>query len=196
MFYTMVRAVLIPIVRILWLKRVAGIENIPLNGPAIIVANHESYLDFFCLAVVCERRIHFMATEKFFKKPMWGLLMRMTGQIKVPENGISKEMLKESKAVLQAGELLGIFPEGTRSRTGKIGKAHPGAAKLALQFNVPVVPVGINGAYEILSPHDKFPKMQKIIELQVGEPIATSNFYRDADLFSNVMMRRIAALCY
>ncbi|MDD5593623.1 MAG: lysophospholipid acyltransferase family protein [Candidatus Margulisbacteria bacterium] len=195
MFYHLVRLCLVPLIRLFWLKRVSGVENIPAQGSAIIVANHESYFDFFCLAVICKRRIHFLATERFYKKPLWALLMTATGQIKVPESGISKDLLINSRKVLQSGELLGIFPEGTRSRSGKMGEAHTGAARLALQFNVPIIPVGINGAYEVLSPHDIIPKFQKIIEINVGGPISQPRG-QDAKMFSNLMMRRIAALCY
>jgi len=121
--------------------------------------------------------------------------MRATGQIPVPATGISKSLLKESKKVLAAGEFLGIFPEGTRSRTGRIGLAHPGAAKLALQFNAPIIPVGIIGAYETLSPHDKFPKMEKIIEVNIGAPITNCNRKCDTEDMSNKIMQNIAALC-
>jgi 1-acyl-sn-glycerol-3-phosphate acyltransferase len=172
MFYWIIKKVFGPIVRLVWIKKVEGLENIPKKGAFIVAANHSSYFDFISLISVLPRRIYFLAAEKFYKSAFWHPLVAGTGQIKVDrESPDKKEVYEKVFSILKRGEVLGIFPGGTRSADGKIGKTFTGVAKFALQAHVPVVPCGIAGAYEVLPRQDKHPKLKKIIKIKIGKPI-------------------------
>ena len=94
----------------------------------------------------------------------------MTRQIKVDRQSPDKtEVYNSVNLLLKKGKIIGIFPEGTRSPDNKIGKAYPGVAKFALTNRVPVIPVGIKGAYEVFSRHQKLPKLKKNIEIKIGK---------------------------
>ena len=150
MFYWLIKFILGPVIRFIWVSKAEGLENIPKEGGAIIAANHCSYLDFFVVPAVCRRRIFYLAAEKFFRRPLWAALMRLTGQIRVDRTAEDKKDVYEKVfAVLKQGRLLGIFPEGTRSADGRLQKAFPGTARFAITAKVPVVPVGIIGTYGI-----------------------------------------------
>ncbi len=178
------------LVRLIWVEKVEGLENIPHKGAFIVAANHSSYFDFISLVAILPRRIYFLAAEKFYKSKFWYPFVAGTGQIKVDrENSDKKEVYQKVFSVLNKGDVLGIFPEGTRSPNGKIGKTFTGVAKFALEAKVPVVPVGIIGAYEVMSRHDKRPKFKKNIEIKIGEPIYFEEYYERGD--GDLILREI-----
>lgn len=178
MIYWILKILLGPVVGLIWVKRVEGLENIPKTGSCIIAANHSSYFDFISLIAVLPRRVYFLAGEVFFKKWWWYPLVKSTSQIMVDRKNSNKEdVYKKVFSILRSGNVLGIFPEGTRSADGKIGKTFTGVAKFAIESKCPVVPIGIKGAYEIMSRHDKRPKFKKIIEIKIGKPIYFEKYY-------------------
>jgi len=169
------------IVRLIWVKKAEGLENMPKNGAFIIAANHCSYFDFISLIAVCSRRVYFLAGEVFFKKWWWYWLVKSTSQIRVDRDSKDKTEVKQKAIdVLKQGKALGIFPEGTRSSDGKMGKTFTGVAKFALETKVPVVPAGITGTYEIMSRHDKKPKFKKNIVINIGKPMYFEEYYGQA----------------
>jgi len=179
------------LIRLIWVKNVAGLENIPKKGAFIIAANHCSYFDFLSLVAVLPRKVHFLAAEKFYKSKFWYPLVAWTGQIKVDRKSQDKEeVYKEVFKVLQSGEVVGIFPEGTRSADGKIGKTYTGVAKFAITAKVPVVPVGIKGTYEILSRHQKWPKIKKSISIKIGNVVSLNDYYSSKD--DSIVLRQVA----
>lgn len=170
--------ILAPLIRMLWIRRVEGLENIPADGACIVASNHESYLDFLCFTAVTTRRIHYLAAEKFFEHPIWKWVMLITGQIRVDRFADTKTgCLRSVLSALKTGKMIGIFPEGTRSSTGKLLKGKPGVAQLALKAKVPVIPVGIIGAYEVMSRNDRFPKLSRRITIRVGKPISLEELH-------------------
>ena len=182
MFYLLLKILFAPLVMLIWIKKVEGLENVPKKGAYIIAANHCSYFDFFTLAAVWPRRIYFLAGEIFFKKWWWYPLVKFTRQIKVDREAKDKtEANQKILSVLNAGGIIGIFPEGTRSSDGKIGRTFTGTARFALEAKVPVIPVGIKGSYEIMSRHDKTPKFKKNIEIKVGSPMYFEEYYEKSD---------------
>lgn len=183
MGYWVLKIIFGPIVRLIWVQRVAGLKNIPKNGPCIIAANHSSYFDFISLIAVCPRRIHFLAAEKFYQSKFWWPLVKLTGQIKVDRISHDKSAVYSSAlSVLKNGEIIGIFPEGTRSPDGKIGRTFTGVARFALISRVPVVPVGIKGSYKVMSRFDKFPKLEKIIDIKIGGHMHFDGFFGKQDV--------------
>ncbi len=180
MFYWILKILLGPIVKLIWIKRAEGLENIPKTGSCIIATNHSSYFDFISLIAVLHRRIYFLAGEVFFKKWWWYPFVKLTGQIRVNRDNKDKTEAKQKAfSIINQGNILGIFPEGTRSPDGKMGKTFTGVAKFALEAKVPIVPVGITGTYEIMSRHDKRPKFKKNIIINIGKPIYFREYYQE-----------------
>lgn len=199
--YSLIRTIFGPIVRKLWIHKIEGIENIPKEGSVIIASNHESYFDFICFIAVSPRKIHYLAAEKFYKSPFWRPLMKITGQIKVDRT--SKDKHHTHKIVFSALEqerMVGIFPEGTRSRDGNMLKAFVGVAKYALDAQTPVVPVGVIGTRDIMPAHGKFPKFNTKARIKIGEPMHFHEHYgkqHDEKLLreiTNKIMLKIATL--
>ena len=201
MGYWVVKILFGPIVRWVWVKRVEGLENIPKKGACIIAANHSSYFDFICLIAIIPRRIRFLAAEKFYKSKFWYPLIKLTGQIKVDRKSPNKSKVYQLVySTLEQGRIIGIFPEGTRSPNGKIGRTFTGIARFALKAKVPVVPVGISGTYEIMSRFDKRPKLTKKAIIKIGKPIYFNEYYsrdyaeNDFRIITDKIMLEIAKL--
>lgn len=172
--YPVLRGIFGPIVRRIWIKEVTGIENIPKDGSAIIALNHQSYLDFLSLIAVSSRPVHFLSAEKFFSNLFWAPLMYLSGQIKVERKAHDKHALNDLiHNHLSKGKIIvGIFPEGTRSPSPTdMLHAFTGVAKYAVRSKASVIPVGIRGAYEVMSRHDKVPHFKKNITIHIGRPI-------------------------
>lgn len=178
--YLLVRAILGPIVRMIWVKSHQNTHHIKNHTKAgIVAANHQSFFDFLCLVAVSKKNIHFLSAEKFFKHPAWRLLMIATGQIKVERVATDKSVVHENvKIHLKKNNIIGIFPEGTRSKSDtEMLKAYTGVARYALEHNVPVIPVGIKGAHLIHNKDSKKLVYKKNVEIVVGEPMYFTEFY-------------------
>ncbi len=201
MFYWLLKFIFGPIFRKIWIEKVEGLKNIPSVGGVIIASNHESYFDFLLMPAICKRRIYYLAAEKFFHHPLWSILMRFTSQIYVDRYMKDKtEVYEEAMQILKKGKILGIFPEGTRSPDGKLQKAYPGVAKIALLAKVPIIPVGIVGTYEIFSRNAKYPALKKC-QINIGQLINLNKYCgRENDegllqsITDNVIMSKIAEL--
>ena len=147
------RQALLPIIeavfRILFEYDCLGEEHVPAHGPAVVVANHPSYLDPILLSLQVKRPIRFMAWEGLFKVPLLGAVMRAFGAFPVDTRpGQGRLAYEQAKALVLAGEVVGIFPEGKRSRTGWMEeRLREGAARLAYETGAPLVPATIAGAY-------------------------------------------------
>lgn len=190
-----------PLIRLIWVKKVVGKEKLPKNGAYILAENHQSYFDWLTLYSIMSRRISFLAAEKLFTSKFWRPFMEYTGQIKVEREAEDKSVpFGLGLEILASGQLLGIFPQGTRSRSGKIEKTYTGVARLALEARVPVVPVGVKNAFEVMAPSAKKPKFKKIIEIYFGEPMDFSRYYdmpKTKELYrqiTNEIMTEVARL--
>jgi len=183
-FYSM-KTILLPMFTLFWIGKKEGVKNIPKKGGAILASNHQSFFDFLILEGVSPRRIFFLAAEKFFDKWWWWTwLIKSTGQIKVMREGdeeIKKEASDAAKKrvleLLSQGKLIGIYPEGTRSRTGEIQKAQGyGVAYFALKAKVPIIPIAMFGTFDLLAPHQHFPRIKKC-RTKIGKSIDVSEYY-------------------
>lgn len=129
----------------------------PPEGGCVLVANHSSFLDPLMLGLsMGRRRITFMMTEVVYRSPSLRWFYRLNRVIPLSVHGANRGALRAARAVLQRGEMLGIFPEGGISRDGRLLLGNPGAVSLVLSESVPVVPIGIRGAYEALPNHRGF----------------------------------------
>jgi len=173
---TLLKATVAPLIEHLWVGKVAGLEHIP-SGPAILVANHCSYMDFLVLGVVCEmlvrRPVHFWANHRITRlHPLFRHLAAVCEAVPVDRQTFSGESWRKSLQLLDQGRLLGIFPEGTRSRSGKLQTFRPGYLKLATTAGVPVIPVRLEGAYAAWPPQRRWPRLGRKCALTIHPPVA------------------------
>lgn len=138
-----------------------GLDNFPAEGPYIIAANHIHALDPIIVAIVAPHHVSFMAKEEFIRSPLIGWLARKVGAFPVKRGEADIGAIRQALRVLKAGNVLGIFPEGTRSKTGEMQDGHTGVALLAARADVPIVPIALYGQYRL---GNKF-------RVNVGEPV-------------------------
>lgn len=172
------RAVAKPVVDRLWDIDVVGYERLPEDGPAILCPNHISFLDSAFLMLTLPRNISFVGKAEYMDSWKTKFLFPAMGMIPIDRSGGEKSAaaLDAAKLVLERGELFGIFPEGTRSRNGKLHKARTGAARLAMELDVPIFPVGIVGTDEIQPPDAKAPKLRKSCSITIGRPVKPARY--------------------
>ncbi|MFY9174507.1 MAG: lysophospholipid acyltransferase family protein [Peptococcia bacterium] len=148
--------------------KVEGAENVPETGAAVIIANHISYADPVIVACSVKRPVHFMAKEELFR--IWGLkgLIKVLGAFPVKRGKIDRTTLRTAAKHLDEGKLLGIFPEGTRYKSGKLGEFLPGASLFALRAGVPIIPVAMKGTQRIIF---------NTITVRIGKPLVYPEYY-------------------
>jgi 1-acyl-sn-glycerol-3-phosphate acyltransferase len=177
------RRVLRPIARRLWRFHVEGFDRLPTDGPAILCANHVSFLDSAFLMLLVPRNISFVGKAEYMDSWKTKYLFPMMGMIPIDRSGGDKSQaaLDTAEAVLRRGELFGIFPEGTRSRDGYLYKGRTGAARLALKIGCPIYPVGIVGTRDIQPPDAVMPKFRRDCTITIGRPINVERYRSRAD---------------
>ena len=153
-----------------------GLENIPKTGPALIAVNHSSFFDPFIAGAFIQRQIYFFARKTLFKNPLGSWLLKNMKAIPVARDSADVSGMKTIFKTIKEGNMLLVFPEGTRSKDGLIQKpAKPGIGMIASKTKVPIIPVRIYGSYEAL-PHDKpLPNFGKPINVIYGTPILIEN---------------------
>ncbi len=155
--------------KILWRMEFQDLENIPQNleGGLIVVANHQTYFDPFWVCFKIKRKFRFMAWDKAFNWILIGRFIRYLGAFPVSlERGGTVKTLKQTLAALRGGATLVIFPEGSRGFSdGKMLEFKTGAARLAIEANVPILPVTVRGANRVWAQDIKFPHFGKKVEI-------------------------------
>lgn len=160
-----------PIYRIAHRVRIEGREHLPPQG-ALLAANHESFLDIPLVAHAAgPRHVSFVARDTLAKTGWLRFVMEQCGAILVKRSSSDRRALRDMVAHLSAGDLVGVFPEGTRSADGELGPFKGGVLLAAKVAGVPIVPVGIHGSFEAWPRHRKFPRPRKLIA-RIGAPIA------------------------
>ncbi|WDZ89283.1 1-acyl-sn-glycerol-3-phosphate acyltransferase [Nocardiopsis sp. HUAS JQ3] len=184
MFYWVVKAILGPVLAVLWQPRAEGVENVPRRGPAIMVSNHLSFSDHFFGPLPLPRKITFLAKAEYFTGTgVKGLLSRAfftgVGQIPIDRSGgkASEAALRTGLRVLKRGDLLGIYPEGTRSPDGKLYRGRTGVARLALEAKAPVVPMAMINLEKIMPPGRTVPKLGVRPKVKFGKPLDFSRYH-------------------
>ncbi|TAK71193.1 MAG: 1-acyl-sn-glycerol-3-phosphate acyltransferase [Actinomycetota bacterium] len=183
MLYWLLKRVLVgPWLRVLYRPWVEGLENLPAEGPAIIASNHLSFSDHFFLPLVSRRRITFLAKSDYFTSPgikgwFTKLFFSGVGQVPLDRSGgrASEAALATALRILGEGELLGIYPEGTRSPDGRLYRGKTGVAYLALESGVPVIPVAMIGTYEVQPPGQRLPHVRRV-GIRIGAPMDFSRY--------------------
>jgi 1-acyl-sn-glycerol-3-phosphate acyltransferase len=166
--YECVRMLLTPLVLLFYRERAIGTENVPADGGFILAPNHFSQMDHFFAGVYIRRKIQFMAKSQLFANPIINYIFRIGGVFPVRRGHHDEEAFKTAYTVLDRGGCVGMYCEGGRSRTGRLGEPRAGVGRLALESGVPVVPVAIHGSLAVRRwKRLVFPK----VTVQFGEPI-------------------------
>lgn len=177
MLYTALHTVVPPVARAVWRPEVTGLANIPPSGGVLIASNHLSFADSLVIPIVVPRKVAFLAKSDYFtgtgvKGALSKAWFEGLGMLPVDRDDAQSALdsLETALSVLGRGEAFGIYPEGTRSRDGRLYRGRTGVAHLAMTAGVPVVPVGLSGTAELQPVGSRFPRLAKV-RVAVGEPI-------------------------
>ena len=183
MLYPVVNAVLPPLFKALWRPVVEGLEHIPAQGPLILASNHLSFADSIVIPVVVPRKVVFMAKSDYFTGPgIKGRAIKawFNGLDMIPvdrdDNRSAVAAIDVALEVLERGEAFGVYPEGTRSRDGRLYRGRTGVAHLALLSGAPIVPVGLIGTERLQPVGTNVPRIVKVT-VRFGPPIEVAGRY-------------------
>lgn len=172
-----------PWLKLVWRPWVEGEENLPESGGAILASNHLSFCDSFFLPLMVKRRVTFLAKAEYFTtKGVKGLASRLffsgIGQVPVDrdDKDAARGALTAGVRILAAGELLGIYPEGTRSPDGRLYKGKTGVARMALEAGVPVIPVAMINTERVQPTGRKLPHFRPRPGIRFGKPLDFSRY--------------------
>lgn len=172
-----------PLLRLLWWPWATGREAVPARGGAVLASNHISFSDSIFLPVVLRRRVTFLAKSEYFTgKGVKGRLTRWfflgAGQVPIDRSGgrASEAAILTGVDILKSGNLLGIYPEGTRSPDGRLYKGRTGAARMAVEAQVPIIPVAMINTYWIQPTGKVLPRLGRRVGVKFGTPIDTTPY--------------------
>jgi len=176
-FYLLVRFVLRPLVFVVFRPTVLGRENVPLHGPVILASNHLSFIDSIGIPLVAPRKVAYLAKAEYWRGSGFSgwvsrTLFTALGALPVErqDHRAAQAALDTAMGVLHAGGAFGIYPEGTRSRDGRLARGKTGVAWLALTADCPVVPVAVVGTDKIQPIGARYPRPQKV-SVTFGAPL-------------------------
>ncbi len=172
-FYRLIRGAVRGVARALFRLRAVGLERLEPLGPAVLVANHVSWLDPVILPLVLPRKPGFLAMEELWRMPGVAFVMRTYGPLAIPlrRGAIDTTALRRATEALRSGAWLIIFPEGGIPTAGEVRPFHRGAAMLAARTGAPIVPIAIVGTDDAL-PLGRIIPRRRPITVYIGEPIA------------------------
>jgi 1-acyl-sn-glycerol-3-phosphate acyltransferase len=184
MLYRFCRFILRTFFILLYRLEARGVSNIPMNGPVILCSNHKSLQDPITLGVWVPRKVHYMAKAELFRIPLFGPLIKAVGAFPVKRGGVSKEAIRTAISLLEQGNVMGIFPEGTRNETVGMGKR--GAVSMAIRSKALVVPVALVGNYRL------FGKMLAVYGAPIDmSPYAEQGTTESMEAATELIMSRI-----
>ncbi len=174
-----------PLVDGFLVKEVRGLENIPRTN-FILVSNHQSHLDWILSGYLCiPRRFTYIGQIDRYRGLLGfgrNLLYFVAGVIPLnrQDPNSKKKAIDEAVRALKRGDILVIYPEGTRSRSGQISEGKIGAAKIYLRTGVPILPAGIKNTFELMPAGSSFAKIKRIVEMNIGKPICFNDYFEKA----------------
>ena len=192
------RLLCLGIAKVTFRLHIEGEEFIPRTGPTILAANHASFIDPIIIMVSVRRPVRFMAKKELFRFPLFGWLLRQFGTFPINRNRINLQAFKQAASILEAGEVIAMFPEGTRGDGIELRPAKPGIGLIAARTGAPVVPVLHRGTEKVLPRGAWFPRPHRIV-IKFGAPLRfgegqIGKRQDQAELFSQTIMEKIAAL--
>jgi 1-acyl-sn-glycerol-3-phosphate acyltransferase len=167
--YLFVRGLFQPVFHVYFRMRRLGMEHVPTSGPVIFAANHRSFLDPFVIGTLTRRPVYYVAKKELFGHPVVGWLLSRLGAFPIDRGAGDQQAMETALRILERGDCVVIFPEGTRTRPGPLGQPRRGVGRLALQTGAPVVPVAVLGTEAIrrgwrIRPHR--------VTLRCGRPVS------------------------
>lgn len=168
--YRLVRGIIYGAWTIMFRPTVTGRENIPTSGPVLIAPVHRSNIDFALVIFMSKRKTFFMAKDSLWTVPVLGPLISMLGAFPVKRGTADRESLTYAQSVLEQGEALVLFPEGTRQEGPSVTTLHDGAMFIASRTHAVVVPVGIGNTERAMPRGAKFPRPVKV-KIVIGSPL-------------------------
>lgn len=169
--YRLIRHAVRGVNRAYWRVEVDGAERVPATGPVILAPVHRSFVDFFVVSEVTRRKVFYMTKEEMWRSPRLGAAIAALGGFPVNRSGTDRQALERAQAVLQRGDVLILFPEGTRRQGPAVTDIHEGATFLAARTGAVVVPIGVGGTDRVMPLGSKVPRPVQV-RLVVGEPMA------------------------
>ncbi len=184
------RAILLGLSRVLFRMRIRGLENVPPDGPLIVVGNHLHNADPLLISVAIPRPVHYMAKKELFAIPVVGRIIKFGGAFPVDRGTADRNAIRIADLNLKQGLAVGMFPEGTRSKSQALKVALPGAAAIAQLTAAPILPVAITGSERLF---------RKSVKIVVGQPFTIPSRTPDGqkigrDEATNRLMAEIAKL--
>ena len=195
--YWTLKRVLTPVADAYFSLRASGHDRLPV-GPFIVAGNHSSLLDWVFVARFVERPIRFVLTREFYDQAVLAPVYRRLGVIPIRDGAIELSAVRQLLDTLKRGEIVGVFPEGRITLDGTLAPAQPGVIAIAARAGVPIVPVGVQGAFEAFPRHARWPRPHPVrvaygSALEIPAEAARS---RDGQLrFAAELMQRIGDLC-
>ncbi|MEU6232868.1 lysophospholipid acyltransferase family protein [Kitasatospora sp. NPDC047058] len=186
MFYRLMKMIVAPLLRIFFRPWIEGEENIPAEGAAIIASNHLSFSDSFFFPALIRRRVTFIAKAEYFNTPgvkgkLTAAFFKGVGQLPVDRSGVrgaGEAAIRSAIAVLDRGELFGVYPEGTRSPDGKLYRGKVGGlARVALATGAPVIPVAMIDTEKVQPPGQVIPNFGIRPGIRIGRPLDFSRYH-------------------
>jgi 1-acyl-sn-glycerol-3-phosphate acyltransferase len=191
MLYNVICSTAILLFRVLYRWDVRGRDNLPVDGPVIICSNHISWWDPLLVgSVVWPRKVHYMAKAELFKLPVFSFVLPRIHVFPVRRGAADRKAIRTALDVVKNGQLLGLFPEGTRSRTGDLLPPQPGVGLITQKSSAPVLPIAIVGPYRLFRP----------LRVIVGKPLDFSGYQGKKaraevlDEIANTIMKEIGTL--
>lgn len=170
MLYRILKPLVKAVIWTVFRVQVVGGERIPVQGPAILAANHVSWLDAILLAILADRPVHMVAKQELFRIPVIGFVLRRAYVMEARRDGSDYVVLRRALQALRDGHLVGLFPEGTRSRTGHLQEPRGGVALLAFHADAPVVPVAVRGTEQVYEKGWFWHR--RPVQVVVGQPVS------------------------
>jgi len=167
LLYSLAKGLFKIILILLYKINIEGEENIPQENGIVVCSNHYHWLDPIVVACFLNRKVHFMAKKELFNNKFFGGLLKKVHAFPVNRGAADITAIKTALRIVKSQKVLGIFPEGTRVKTGEIGNVEPGIAMIAIKGQVQVLPIGISGDY----------KFTRKLYINIGQPISLEKYY-------------------
>src|SRR5947199_7841293 len=186
--YLIVRAIFQPFFHIYFRMGRIGREHVPKEGPVIIAANHRSFLDPFVIGTMARRPMYYVAKEELFQKRWMSWILNALGAFPVRRGAGDEDSIATAKAILARGDIVLIFPEGTRTRPGSLGRPKRGVGRLALESGAPVVPVAVIGTEDVRKGWRIRPRR---VRIRAGRPLRFPEVEQPSQALAGAVTQRI-----
>jgi len=188
--YWVLRALLVPVFLVYFRMQRIGREHLPRSGPLLLAANHRSFLDPFVIGTLVRRPVYYMAKRELFEKRWQAWILNALGAFPVDRGAGDGDAMATAREILERGDCVVLFPEGTRVRPGPLGKPRRGVGRLALETGVPVAPVAVIGTEDVRRGWRIRPRK---VRLRVGRPLHYPTVERCSPSLAGAVTERIWA---